>query len=70
VSGFVVFGGWNVSAGRPSTATTLERCASDLHAVAFDFHEPRTSQRQSDRLIEEVERICTAARAAVRGPAR
>ena len=45
----------------------LEHLASDLHAVAFDFAEPATSHEQAERRIAEVERICAAARAVVRG---
>ena len=50
-----------------TVADVLERCARDLHSAAFDFREPRQSIAQSERLIEEVERVCAAARAAVRG---
>jgi hypothetical protein len=35
----------------------------------FDFREPATSVGQAERRIAEVERICTVARAAVRGRA-
>jgi hypothetical protein len=45
----------------------LERLASEMHAIAFDFAEPARSVRESDRRTEEVERICAAARAVVRG---
>ncbi len=48
-------------------AQQLERLASDMHAVAFDFAEPARSHAESDRRIAEVERICIAARAIVRG---
>lgn len=50
-----------------SQAQTLERLASDLHAVAFDFAEPARSIAFAERRIAEVERICVAARAVVRG---
>jgi hypothetical protein len=52
------------------TATTLERLAGDLHSVAFDFEAPATSIAFAERRIAEVERICSAARAAVRGNLR
>ena len=52
---------------QPATADVLERCAGDMHSVAFDFREPRRSTQRSEALIDEVERICAAARAAVRG---
>lgn len=48
-------------------AHELERLASELHSVAFDFLEPARSHAESDRRTEEVERICIAARAIVRG---
>jgi hypothetical protein len=48
-------------------ASQLERLACDLHSVAFDFAEPSPSVRESDRRIDEVERICAEARAVVRG---
>ena len=48
-------------------AHALERLASDLHAAAFDFAEPARSVRFAEERIAEVERICTAARAVVRG---
>lgn len=48
-------------------ARILERCASDMHAVAFDYMEDARSIRESERRIDEVERICAEARAAVRG---
>ena len=51
----------------PTVADVLERCAADLHAVAFVYREPRRSMADAERLIAEVERIATAARAAVRG---
>ena len=37
----------------PNVADVLERCAVELHAVAFDFREPRTSPAQSDQMIDE-----------------
>lgn len=48
-------------------ARQLERLASDLHAVAFDFDEPARSIAFAERRIAEVERICDEARAVVRG---
>lgn len=48
-------------------AHRLERLASDLHAVAFDFAEPARSHGEAERRVDEVERICAAARALVRG---
>jgi hypothetical protein len=48
-------------------ARELERLASDMHAVAFDFAEPARSLRFAEERIAEVERICAAARALVRG---
>lgn len=48
-------------------ADRLERLASDLHSAAFDFREPARSIIFAERRIAEVERICTEARAAVRG---
>jgi hypothetical protein len=50
-----------------TTADQLERLARDLHGVAFDFREPAASIHTAERRIDEVERICAAARAAVRG---
>jgi len=50
-------------------AQQLERLASDMHAVAFDFAEPARSHDVAERRIAEVERICAAARAVVRGGA-
>jgi hypothetical protein len=52
---------------QPATADVLERCAADLHGVAFDFREERRSTAVSEDLIDQVERICATARAAVRG---
>jgi hypothetical protein len=51
----------------PATADQLERLAGDLHRVAFDYREPARSVSFAERRIDEVERICQAARAAVRG---
>ena len=51
-------------------ARQLERLAADMHAVAFDFAEPAESVQVAERRIAEVERICEAARAVVRGRAR
>ena len=48
-------------------ARQLERLASELHAIAFDFAEPARGTREADRRIEEVERIAAEARAVVRG---
>jgi hypothetical protein len=45
----------------------LECLASDLHSIAFDFAEPALCVRESERRIDEVQRICAAARAVVRG---
>jgi hypothetical protein len=53
-----------------ATADQLERLAGDLHRVAFDYREPARSVSFADSRIEEVERICSAARAAVRGNLR
>jgi hypothetical protein len=53
-----------------STAETLERLAGDMHSVAFDFREPARSVQFAESRIAEVERICSAARAAVRGNLR
>lgn len=52
---------------RTPTAETLERCAGELHSVAFDFISPARSVREAEARISEVERICAEARAAVRG---
>lgn len=52
---------------QPATADVLERCANDLHAAASDWHEPACNHDQVEQRIAEVERICTKARAAVRG---
>jgi len=52
-----------------STADQLESLAGALHSVAFDFREPARSIQFSERRIAEVERICTEARALVRGRA-
>lgn len=51
-------------------AQQLEHLAADLHAVAFDFAEPARSHDVAERRIAEVERICEAARALVRGRGR
>lgn len=51
----------------PSTADILERCAGDMHSVAFDFREGRPGIRAAEDRIAEVERICAVARRAVRG---
>lgn len=45
----------------------LERLASDLLAVAFDFIEPACTVALAEQRIAEVERICAQARAVVRG---
>jgi hypothetical protein len=50
-----------------TTADQLERLAGDLHSVAFDFRDPARSIAFAERRIAEVERICSAARRAVRG---
>ena len=50
-----------------STAEALERYAGDLHNVAFDFREPARNIGMVEQRIAEVERICAAARRAVRG---
>ena len=52
---------------QPSTADVLEGCARELHSAAFDWREPARDTRQVDERIGEVERICAAVRAAVRG---
>lgn len=53
----------------PATATAdqLERLAGELDRVAIDFREPARTIPFAERRIAEVERICAAARAAVRG---
>lgn len=53
--------------GTHHVADVLERCAGDLHSVAFDFREDARSIVFAERRIAEVERICAQARAAVRG---
>lgn len=56
--------------GQPAPITVadiIERCASEMHSVAFDFREPARSIAFADQRIAEVERICAAARRAVRG---
>lgn len=63
---------WGWSGGillevRMGTADRLEQLAGDLHSVAFDFREPARSHGDVERRISEVERICSEARAAVRG---
>lgn len=55
------------TAPRPSTADLLELYAGALHAAAFDSREPAMTIAAVERRIAEVERICAAARAAVRG---
>lgn len=50
-----------------STSDRLEQLPGDLHSVAFDFREPARSHGDVERRISEVERICSEARAAVRG---
>ncbi len=37
-------------------ARQLERLASDLHSIAFDFDEPARSTREAERRIDGVER--------------
>lgn len=49
-----------------TVADIIERCASDLHSVAFDFREPARCIAFAEQRIAEVERICGMARAAVR----
>lgn len=48
-------------------ARQLERLASEMHSVAFDFAEPARTVACAERRIAEVERICAEARAVVRG---
>jgi hypothetical protein len=55
---------------RPSTADILGRLSSDLHSVAIRLEYGPPSHRNSEDCIAEVERICAAARAAVRGNGR
>lgn len=55
------------TAPRTTVADLLQRLAGDMHAVAFDFAEPARSVTFAEQRIAEVERICAAARAAVRG---
>lgn len=52
---------------RPSTTDILERCAREMHSVAFDFLEDARHHGFAEARIEEVERICAVARASVRG---
>ncbi len=52
---------------RLTTADLIERYAGELHSVAFDFREPARDIAAAERRIADVERICTAARKAVRG---
>jgi hypothetical protein len=52
---------------KSSTSDTLQRLAGDLHNVAFDYMEPARSIDAAEQRIAEVERICDAARQAVRG---
>lgn len=54
---------------RPATADVLERCAGELHSVAFEFREDARNVREAEARIAEVERVCAVARAAVRGRA-
>lgn len=55
---------------RPSTADILGRLSGDLHSVAIRLEYGPPSHRNSEDCIAEVERICAAARAAVRGNGR
>lgn len=55
---------------KPTTAETLSRLSSDLHSVAIQLEYGPPSHRNSEACIAEVERICAAARAAVRGSGR
>ena len=55
------------TAPRTTVADVLQRLAGDMHAVAVDFAEPAPSVPVAERRIAEVERICAASRAAVRG---
>ncbi|MDR6850345.1 hypothetical protein J2Y57_003579 [Sphingomonas sp. BE137] len=50
-----------------TVADIIERCASDMHNVAFDFRENARSITFAEQRIAEVERICAVARRAVRG---
>ena len=54
---------------RPVTADVLERCAGELHSVAFEFREHARNVPEAEARIAEVERVCAVARAAVRGRA-
>lgn len=50
-----------------TVADILERCASEMHSAAFDFREDARCIAFAEQRIAEVERICAAARRAVRG---
>lgn len=52
---------------KPHVADVLERCATELQSVAFDFREDARGHDAAERRIGEVERICGNIRAAVRG---
>jgi hypothetical protein len=56
--------------GQPAPITVadiIERCAAEMHSVAFDFREEARCIAFAEQRIAEVERICAAARRAVRG---
>lgn len=50
-----------------TVADIIERCAAEMHSVAFDFRGEARCIAFAERRIAEVERICTVARRAVRG---
>lgn len=52
---------------QPSPREVLERCASDLHGLAFDVDEVAWSPAEEARRVHEVERLFAEARAVVRG---
>lgn len=50
-----------------TTADTLRRCARDMELAADAYEQDARSIRFAEQRVSEVERICTTARAAVRG---
>lgn len=51
----------------PTVAQELERIATDLHDMAFDFMEPARSHDEADGRIARVEDLADRLRRTVRG---
>lgn len=59
--------GGHMAATQASTSEALERIASQIYGLAFDFAEPSRCAVRSERLIGEVEELAAQLRAVVRG---